>query len=285
MADTLYPPVRPQSVGEVLDTVFRIFGATLPACLLYAALGVIAGQLPAVYDLLRGRTLVQAVFLQKVRDPIWWALYMVALVGTIMLTNAVLLRQRTLASGEPKSSSDELVKALRHVPGVVVIWISMALAIGLLMIPVGIVGGLFGQKMVVLLAGLVALIPASWLFVRWSCAVPVYLLTERGPLESMGHSLRLTGGNFWRLSVIYTVGLVLLLVLYVLSGVLGMLVAVVVGHGDVALITAAGAAVVILIGAVATPFYCAMGLAVLGDLTLRSEGGDLARRLSVPIPQ
>src|SRR6266700_2685475 len=68
MANTLYPPPRPQSVGEILDSAFRIFRATLVKCLPYAIAAVIAGLLPNIYDLATGRGLLQA------RDPLGSAL-------------------------------------------------------------------------------------------------------------------------------------------------------------------------------------------------------------------
>jgi hypothetical protein len=284
MTNILYPPSRPQSVGEILDSGFRIFGATLPKCLLYAALGVIAGQLPTIYELASGRTIAQALFMQRVRDPVWWVLYIVAMVGAVMFANAVLLRQHALASGRP-AASGELATALRHVGGVLLIWLLVGCA---LVIPLSIVGAAVlasPQKLTLIVIFAVMLIPLSWILVRWSCAVTAYLLTEHGPVASMGYSWELTRGHFWRLTLIYTVGLVLLLVLYTLSGVLGGAVAVLLAHGDVLMITATSAAVVVLLGAVVTPFYWAFGLAVFGDLSVRREGGDLAQRLAAPAAQ
>jgi hypothetical protein len=48
----------------------------------------------------------------------------------------------------------------------------------------------------------------------------------------------------------------------------------------VALITATLGVVSVAVGALATPFYTALGLAVFGDLTVRKEGADLAQRIS-----
>src|SRR5205814_7172370 len=110
--------------------------------------------------------------------------------------------------------------------------------------------------------GVLALIPASWALIRWVCAVPVYLLTDRAAVASMSHSWQLTSGNFWRLSVIYAVGIALIIVLYVLSGVIGAVIALLLARGDVAVITATSAVVVTLLGAVVTPFYSALVLAV-----------------------
>src|ERR1700686_993304 len=55
MPNILYPPPRPQSVGEILDSAFRIFRATLLKCLPYATVAVIASQLPNIYYLATGR--------------------------------------------------------------------------------------------------------------------------------------------------------------------------------------------------------------------------------------
>jgi len=296
MANILYPPSRPQSVGEILDSAFRIFGATLLKCLPYAALAVIAGQLPTLYDLSHGRPLLGAVMAQRTQllsqhlhDPLWWILYAVAILGTMTLTNAVMLRQYALATGRAANASAELTTGLRKIPGTLLIWILLGLAVAGCMLPAGIIGGVAAasagapQAVVAFtLFVLLALIPASWLFVRWSCSVTVYLLLDRTALDSLTHSWRLTAGNFWRLSLIYTVGLVLLLVLYGLSSVLGGVMALVLARGDVAVITAATTVVVVLLGAVATPFYWALALAVLGDLSVRREGTDLAQRLSAP---
>jgi hypothetical protein len=80
--------------------------------------------------------------------------------------------------------------------------------------------------------------------------------------------------------VIYTIGAIVLFVLYALtSGVTGMLIGIL-GRGDVALITATLGVVSVAVGALATPFYTALGLAVFGDLTVRKEGADLAQRIS-----
>jgi hypothetical protein len=285
MTNILYPPARPQSVGEILDSAFRIFGATLVKCLPYAILAVIAGQLPTLYDVARGRPLMQAVLMQRIHDPLWWVMYIVAVLGTMTLTNAVVLRQYALATGHPAATGAELGTSLRRIPGIFLIGLLLALTIMACFLPAGIfLGAAFGgtHKAAFAVVAVLMLIPLSWFLVRWSCAITVYLLTERGPVASMSHSWRLTSGNFWRLSLIYSVGVVLLLVLYALSSVIGFVLALMFGHGDVAVITAATAVAAALIGGVATPFYWALGLAVLGDLSVRKEGADLAQRISAP---
>jgi hypothetical protein len=297
MTNALYPPARPQSVGEVLDLAFRIFGATLLKCLPFAALAVIAGQLPNAYSLANGQPLLASAQLAQQRffDPKFWLLELVAIFLTVTLTNAVVLRQYALITAEPGNGGGPLSAGARHAPGMLLIWIVIALAIlALCVVPGLFFGGLLGaltgggvqsvgaMSGAALLVILVLLVLASIIVLRWSCAGTVYLVTERGPLTSMSRSWQLTRGHFWRLSLIYSVAIVLLLVLYLLSGVIGSVVTLMFVRGNLAAMTAATAVVVVLMGAFATPFYSALALAVLGDLSVRSEGGDLERRISAP---
>jgi hypothetical protein len=226
---------------------------------------------------------------------VWWTLFVVAIFVTVTLTNAVLLRQYALATGHPAATGTELSTGAWRVPGILLIAILMMLAIVATLIPLLLVASLMTvgsstPRLPVLIGAfvvgcLLALVAASWAVVRWICAGTAYLLTDRGPVASMSHSWQLTAGNFWRLSVIYTVGIVLIIVLYVLSSVIGGVVALLLAHGDVAVITATGAVVVTLLGAIVTPFYSALLLAVFGDLSVRREGADLAQRLAAPATQ
>jgi hypothetical protein len=280
-------------VGEILDSAFRIFGTTLLKCLPYSFLGVIVSHLTTMYDVATGHPIVPTTLrARQTHDPLWWILLVVAVFGTVTLTNAVLLRQYALATGHPAATGTELSTGARRVPGILLIAILMTLAVVATFIPLLFVASLMTvgsstpavPAVIWVFAGLclLALISASWAVVRWICAGTVFLLTDRGPVASMSHSWQLTSGNFWRLSVIYAVGIVLIIVLYVLSSVIGGVAALLLAHGDVAVITATGAVVVTLLGAIVTPFYSALLLAVFGDLSVRSEGADLAQRLSAP---
>jgi len=54
-------------------------------------------------------------------------------------------------------------------------------------------------------------------------------------------------------------------------------------RGDMAVLTAVSTVVVVILGAIGTPFYSALALAVFGDLSARREGADLAQRISAPV--
>jgi hypothetical protein len=275
MPDTLYPPSRPQSVGEILDAAFRIFRATVLKCLPLAALALIAGQLPNIYYLATGG--VAAMVAASYR-PLWWVLYFIGYVISVLIWSMILLRQYAVATGGGAASESVSVAVLRRAPAIVLTWILMGLAILIWFLPVGMLHGT-----TILGAGLLLAIPATYVGVRVLPSWVAQLLTEKGPAASVTYSWNLTGGSFWRLSVIYTVAVILLFVLYMLSGVLAVVLALPFARGDIAVLTAVSTVVVVIMGAIGTPFYSALALAVFGDLTVRKEGADLAQRISAPV--
>jgi len=304
MVRILYPPSRPQSVGEVLDSAFRIYSATLLRCLPYSFASVILGQLLSLYDVLHrhgngAAAALRAAQMDRLASPAWWGLLLLVIVGSTMFANAVFLRQYTLASGRAASMRAELGTGLRRAPGALLIGLIIALAFAVTLIPVVLLLASIGAALGVIrpTAGtstpiwlgigivLAVLIAGSWVAIRWACSVPIYLLTERGPIASMSHSWELTAGNFWRLSIIYSVGAVLLLVFYVLASIAGGIVAMWLGRGDVVLWVAVSSTVIALLAALFTPFYHALILAVFGELSARREGADLAQRISAPAIQ
>src|SRR5215472_15040760 len=101
MANILYPPSRPQSVGEILDSAFRIFRATVVRCLPFGALALIAGQLPNMYYLGTGGVQAMGAAAYK---PLWWVLYVLGYAISLVMWSVILLRQYALARGAETSA-------------------------------------------------------------------------------------------------------------------------------------------------------------------------------------
>lgn len=278
MSSVPYPPQRQLSVGEVLDLSFRIYRATFVKCLLFATCGVIAGQLAGIYALIRGRNLAQspagaAAMLAMMQDRTLVALYIVGLVLTLLFYAAVLLRQRAIVTDD--AAGGELTAALRRTPALVGLVVLIGLGCLACFVPALVTGG--ALRVLLILAAVVAL---CYGLVALSCAMTVLLMEDAGPLASLTRSWRLTAGSFWRLSLIYTVALIILIALeLVIAAVAGFL-AGALAHGDVAMVTAFAEVIGIILGALVTPFYGALALAVLADLKVRKEGADLAQRIS-----
>jgi hypothetical protein len=272
-----YPPQRQLSVGEVLDLTFRIYRTTVGKCLLFAGFGVISGQLASIYTLARGRPLTRGATLQdlmaQMRDPEMWALYLVGAVLSVVFYAAVLLRQRAMIGDG--AVGGEVAAAVRRVPALIGLGVLLGLGAVALFLPAVLIGGVV--RGLLLLAGVIAL---CYGFVAVSCAQTILLTEGAGPAASVARSWRLTAGSFWRLSLIYTVAFIILIVLYLVSAAIAGFVAGVLGRGDFAIATAFADVVVVALGALVTPFYTALALAVLGDLKVRKEGADLERRIS-----
>ena len=272
-----YPPQRPLSVGEVLDLSFRIYRTTVVRCLLLAALGVIAGQITNFVSLARGHGLSAATSFEQLqaemRDPILWVVMIIAWLATIVFFAAVLLRQQRLLTGG--DAGGEAAAAVRRLPALIGLMILIGLACVVCMVPALLVGGLARALVIVLILGALC-----YLVVSISCAQTILLVEGLGPVASFARSWRLTTSGFWRLTLLYTIVLFVLLALYFIFAVIGGALAGILGRGDLAVATAASGVAIVALGALATPFYTAVALAVLGDLKVRREGADLERRIS-----
>jgi hypothetical protein len=241
----LYPPARAQSIPEVLDTAFKLFSISLLKVLPYGMLGTLAGQLGNIYNLATGRPLQR--FLP--RDPTSWLVFCASIVLSLALWAAVLLRQRAIAQGAPVSTQAELTTVVRRLPALL---------------------GLIVLQTIAVAAGLVVLVvPGVYIGIALLVTVPALVLENQGPIEAMKLSLHLMKGNWWRTFAIFLVSLVIVLVFYILGGIFAGIVAQFERGADIAVLTATSTVVIISLGAVSTPFFAAMTLAIFGDLKAR----------------
>jgi hypothetical protein len=278
MSTVPYPPRRQLSVGEVLDLSFRIYRVTLLPSLLFATCGVIAGELAGIYALIKGHSLPRGSgavgsMLAQLHDPTFVTLYIVGVVLTLLFYAAVVLREQAIIT--TGHAGGELATALRRIPALIGLLVLVAIGVGACFVPGAIAGGVL-RALLFIAAGLVL----CYAVVAISCAQTILLIDGEGPASSLARSWRLTTGSFWRLSIIYTVAIIVLIALYAVIGAVAGVLAAAFAHGDIAMVTAFAQVIGIILGAVATPFYAALALAVLADLKVRKEGADLAHRIS-----
>jgi hypothetical protein len=271
MSLVLYPPTRPQSIGEVIDTALRIFKATLLRSLPYSVLATVAGQLQNIYLIVTGRTLHRFAN----TDPVWWLIYLLgAFIGGIFI-NSILIRQAAFASGSVPVGSAALVEGLRKTPATIAMGLLIVLIVALCFVPV------FAVPRPYQLLSCVALcIPAVYVGVFFLCSWPALLIGRKGVIGSLRYSANLIKGHWWRAVMIYTVAVTMIIVLSVTAG---MIVGVLAAFGaarDLAVTTAVSAVMVVASGAVYMPFITAMTLSLYGDLQARREGIDLERRIA-----
>lgn len=275
MSEALYPPPRPQSVGEVLDLSFRIYRRTFVKCLVFGGLVVVTQWLPNLYAIARGQTVVQSLLSPSV-DPLRTLITLAAGLLALIFPVAIIYRQYRIITGE--ESGGELLRALRLLGRIVLIVILYALlmvACLLLVVPAAFASGITQYLLFAVL-----LLPLAYVLLRLACAFTAMVIENTGAAASLARSWELTGGQVMRLTAIYTVALFLLLVLYVVVGTLTGFLYAVFGKGDLALIAAGVGVVTVAAGALASPYYSALGLAIFGDLLVRKEGADLSQRIS-----
>jgi hypothetical protein len=271
MPSVLYPPSRPQSIGEVLDSAFRIFQATLLKSLPFSVLATVAGQLQNIYTIVTGRTLHKF----SNGDPWFWVLYVLGVVLGFALINAIMIRQAAIASGSQSSASTALLEGLRKVPANIVMAVVAGVLIGVCFVPLLAVPRAYWSWAIVVLS-----VPAIYLGVLLLCSWPALLVGHRGPVASLRYSAHLIRGNWWRTVMIYLVMVTMIIVLSVTAGLLVGVLTQIVAARDLAVSTAVSAVMVVASGAVYMPFATSMSLALYADLQTRKEGTDLERRIA-----
>jgi len=253
MPTAWYSPSRPQSVGEVLDSGFRIFRATVLRCLPYSILVMITGQLPNVHRVLAGRPLGRGL-----NDPDWWTWYAIGLLLSTFVSGCLVLRQASLAAGSPTSTADELRTVLRRFPQLVAVLLLHILAAG--------IGALF------------LVLPGMYLLIALIFATPTVLLRTSNPIKALFYSAGLVRGNWWRTFAIMGMLLVVMIVFYILIGTITAAAVSIGGVVDVAVASAVFATAAVATGAFSLPLWWAIVLSAYGELQVRREGLDLERR-------
>ncbi len=272
---TLYPPPRPLSIGEVLDLSFRIYRRTFVKCLVFGALLVVARWLPNAYSIARGQSVAQSMLRPSV-DAAQIVLLVVGLLLAFLFPVAITARQYRIITGQQPGG--ELLQVLRWLGRIILIVILMTLiglACGMLLVPAFLAGGFLRYVLFALL-----LLPMGYVFLRLECVFVAMVIEDTGATGSLARSWELSGGNVLRIMAMNTVALFLLFALYVVVASLTAFLYAAFGRGDVVLIAAAMAVVTVAAGAVATPYYSSMALAIFGDLRARKEGADLSQRIS-----
>ncbi len=271
MSSVLYPPARPQAIGEVLDSAFRIFRVTFLKSLPFSVMATIAGQLQNIYSIVSGK------HLQKFgnTDPAWWTLYVVGFFFGFAFINAIVIRQTAVASGSPLAGIRALVEGLRLAPASIAVTLLMATIVGLFIVPVMAV-----PRPYLVYAFIALLIPACYVGVLFLCSLTALVVGHKGIAGSLRHSAHLVRGNWWRTVMVYTVVLTMIIVLSVTAGLIIGVVTQFTAARDLAVMTAVSAVMVVASGAIYMPFLTAMSLALYGDLEARKDGRDIERRIA-----
>lgn len=259
-------PERPQTIGEVLDTTFTLYkaaiGSVWPLCLLLA----LASVIPAVYLYASVGTVVPNLsdpfaMLAVFDRPGYLLINLLTVVVSAWCYSALFLKIHAVGVDAQLSLGAALQTALGRLALVVIMFILAVLAIAIGMV--------------------LLVVPGLILTISLLVCLPLLLFEHTGPVAALTGSHRLVWGNWWRTTAIFTVGFLIVMVLYMAVGMLAGLIVPLVGFGaDIVLFaTVIGVVVGLLSNVILAPFFTALVIAVYWDLRLRKQGGDLAARV------
>lgn len=259
-------PTQPQGIGGVLDTAFQLYKASLgvvwPICLL---LSIFASP-PSIYLLMNGATGGgpggAADMLAAMSDPVYWMIYVVSLALIMWAVGALYLKQYSIGVDGEMSIGTAMQTSLgRLVPLLIMVLLfTIALMVGLVLL----------------------IIPGLILMVSLMMSTNLVMFEGKGPVDALTGSHKLVWGNWWRTAGIFTVGSILVMVIYMAVALVIGLITPFIGLGVADLVMyslISGLLVGVFMNLLVMPFFSALLISVYWDLKLRKEGGDLAARV------
>jgi hypothetical protein len=299
-------PLRPLSLGEILDGAFRAIRSNpktmIGVSAIVLAITSVVSIIPqAGLEQLLGRGLADA---QASGDPMAIIPQSLSvslatvpgalLVGlaTIVLNAMLVVAVSAAVLGQKISPSQLWRRVKRRVPAA----IGLSLLSGLLitvadaaLLAPGVVALVTGHTttgiILILLGAIAVLVVSVTLSVRWSLAAPALLLEDQSVVASMRRSWRLVGGSFWRVLLIEGLAYVLMYVgSAVIAGPISLVGAGVQFATDnttyshfwsnlaMAAINSVGQ---IVVGAIFNPWISAVIALIYVDLRMRREGLDI----------
>jgi hypothetical protein len=257
-------PSQPQSIGGVLDTTFQLYKVSLVKLIPLSLLMVIASSLQYIYVFARGGASPSdpLAMLNMMQGPGYWLSLLAGMIGSTWILAAAYLKIAAIGTGGDLGIGAALQASLARLPALFLMVILFTLAL--------------------MLGTLLLLIPGLILMVSLVLCFPTALFDGKGPVSALTESHRLVWGNWWRTAVMLTVGLIIIVVIYVVAGlIVGIVAPLLIGGEaeDAALFALVSVLlIVVFMSLLLTPFYISLATAIYWDLKLRKDGGDLAAR-------
>jgi hypothetical protein len=232
-------PRRGQSVNDLLSTSVAVFRTTLLKCLPLAMIAVLCASVPNFYLRASGQSLDVAS--KTPTEPVYWWLVTIAVVLTLYLFSAMMLRQLYFSGGIAVNVRQELMTAARRLPALVIAWVLMQLSLAV---------------------GFLLIIPGVFLFVCYLVLLPVVLLEgQLNPLQALLRCILLVRPNWWRVCTAFVIAMLgMLIVFLAFAAVMGILEALLAGLGQA--FEAVAAAATIAVFAMVFVFFSAMALTI-----------------------
>ncbi len=193
-------PTAPRGNGQVLESVFQLTRAGFVRMLPYAILTTLLSAVPFVYLLHAGVLTDPAAVLRLVFSRSYWLAGLVMVAFSMLIYGAATVRIESIAQGADVGIGPSFSSVLPRVPALV--------------------GALFGYMLAIVVGCMLLVVPGLYLMGALFLFAAAIVLDGKGPIESLGHSLNLVLGNWWRLAIISGIAIILLYLVYIVVGVL-----------------------------------------------------------------
>ena len=248
---------------------------------------LLASKFPALFPTVpspmsAAKTANAQALLALFKSPATWLAYLVVVILSAVCYAAIILRIAGVAANTVLSLVGSLSAALGLLPRLLAQFLLFFLAFvvaGIAMaLLAGFAGAFGGSRAAGAIFGIVLLLLAVWVFGRLFFASIVLIIDDGGPAESIGISWRLTRGYWWRCATILTVLLFIGLVFSLVVSFLTVWIGAALGSTTVLAIVVSQA-LGLLVNALLGSLFPGVLMAILYDLKLRKQGGDLLGRV------
>ncbi len=278
-------PTDPQGIGKVLDSGIKLFRSSFKSILGILTILFVIGLLPYLFI---GPTYL-AMF--NTNDPeaqmrasmmmfsYWW-IYIVILLLSLAVTNALIIRIHGIASNSIPSIGSAIKSGTKKILPVIIATILYIVIVGLSYIPAfGIMALSQGNTILFTIGALLLVIPAT-LSLSLCFFYAAILIDDSGIFSSLAESQKLIwkgikGGNWWRTFFIL---LVAGLIYYIFMIVVSFITIPLIGSEPVTGLVLSFL-ITNLVYVLVSPILFTVYIATYYDLKVRSSGSDLGARI------
>jgi hypothetical protein len=218
-------PSPAANVSHVLETATQLFRVTLLKCLPLAMVVLLCAEVPNLYWIVSGHPLEHG----WPQDSTYWVLEIISDAVALYIASAVMLQQRSLASGVRLSTVTALHMAVRRLPFLLLTWVlaQLSLVVGLTLL----------------------IVPGIFLFVCYLVMLPVVLFEQSNPYIALLRCVLLVRPYWWKTLAALVIAILVVLVFVLAFGaILGILSALLSGPAFQAIATACSIAFLAMVG-------------------------------------
>ena len=287
-------PMSPASIGGVLDDGLRLWRTSLSKTWVLALLAQAIAAIPAIFFAPPAVVppadagLNERLMLMMGQSSRYMLSFLFFLAISYIFRNAVIARVNSIAVNAELSIGQALATGLRLTPRTWGMGLLVGLAFFLFFVVLAFIGGVAvgmsggasaPTKLLLAVGGLLAAVFAIYASIKFVVAYPAIFVDDLSATESIRASWNMTRGHWWRLAAILGTITVIAIVLAIVLAIVGAIV------GATLNTTTTGGRVAIQLTAIVVYSFLgslspAMLIALYDDLKLRTEGGDLAGRVS-----